>query len=282
MAFVELFYEAEGVVGEGPYWDWRDNSLLMVDITGGRALKLSSHAGLIWERQFDNHVGSIIGIEDSADYLLVEQRGIQRMDLGGKRNEILTLIEAGEQKRFNDAKADPAGRLWAGVMGYEKNPGDGALYSYQANGLMHQMITDLTVPNGMDWSNDGSTMYFIDSPTRRIGVYDFDLATAELTLRSSIAIELPGNPDGMTVDADGNLWVALWDGGAVIQLSPTGKLLQEIKLPVSRVTSCTFGGRDFTKLFITTASLGVTEDLAGSVFVVDTDTQGRHANLFKA
>ena len=282
MAFVELFYEAEGVVGEGPYWDWRDNSLLMVDITGGRALKLSSHAGLIWERQFDNHVGSIIGIEDSADYLLVEQRGISLMDLGGKRHEILTLIEAGEQKRFNDAKADPAGRLWAGVMGYEKNPGDGALYSYQANGLMHQMITDLTVPNGMDWSNDGSTMYFIDSPTRRIGVYDFDLATAELTLRSSIAIELPCNPDGMTVDADGNLWVALWDGGAVIQLSPTGKLLQEIKLPVSRVTSCTFGGRDFTKLFITTASLGVTEDLAGSVFVVDTDTQGRHANLFKA
>jgi sugar lactone lactonase YvrE len=254
----------------------------MVDITGGRTLKLSSHAGLIWERQFDNHVGSIIGIEDSADYLLVEQRGISRMDLSGKRHEILTLIEAGEQKRFNDAKADPAGRLWAGVMGYEKNPGDGALYSYQANGLMHQMITDLTVPNGMDWSNDGSTMYFIDSPTRSIGVYDFDLATAELTLRSSIAIELPGNPDGMTVDADGNLWVALWDGGAVIQLSPTGKLLQEIKLPVSRVTSCTFGGRDFTKLFITTASLGVTEDLAGSVFVVDTDTQGRHANLFKA
>jgi sugar lactone lactonase YvrE len=282
MALVELFYEADAVLGEGSYWDWRDNSLLIVDITSGRVLKLSSHAGLIWERQFDNHVGAVIGIEDSSDYLLVEQRGISRMDLGGKRHELLTLIEADENKRFNDAKADPSGRLWAGVMGYEANSTDGALYSYQANGLMHQMITDLSCPNGMDWSDDLSTMYFIDSPTRTVGVYDFDLATAEISLRSSIEIALPGIPDGMTLDAEGNLWVALWDGSAVIQLSPSGKLLQEIKLPASRITSCTFGGRDLTKLFITTASMGVDEQLAGSIFVVDTNTQGRHANLFKA
>jgi len=282
MALVELFYEADAVLGEGSYWDWRDNSLLIVDITSGRVLKLSSHAGLIWERQFDNHVGAVIGIEDSSDYLLVEQRGISRMDLGGKRHEILTLIEVEENKRFNDAKADPSGRLWAGVMGYEANSTDGALYSYQANGLMHQMITDLSCPNGMDWSDDLSTMYFIDSPTRTVGVYDFDLATAEISLRSSIEIALPGIPDGMTLDAEGNLWVALWDGSAVIQLSPSGKLLQEIKLPASRITSCTFGGRDLTKLFITTASMGVDEQLAGSIFVVDTNTQGRHANLFKA
>lgn len=282
MALVELFYEADAVLGEGSYWDWRDNSLLIVDITSGRVLKLSSHAGLIWERQFDNHVGAVIGIEDSSDYLLVEQRGISRMDLGGKRHEILTLLEVEENKRFNDAKADPSGRLWAGVMGYEANSTDGALYSYQANGLMHQMITDLSCPNGMDWSDDLSTMYFIDSPTRTVGVYDFDLATAEISLRSSIEIALPGIPDGMTLDAEGNLWVALWDGSAVIQLSPSGKLLQEIKLPASRITSCTFGGRDLTKLFITTASMGVDEQLAGSIFVVDTNTQGRHANLFKA
>lgn len=282
MAPVELFYEADAVLGEGSYWDWRDNSLLIVDITSGRVLKLSSHAGLIWERQFDNHVGAVIGIEDSSDYLLVEQRGISRMDLSGKRHEILTLIEADENKRFNDAKADPSGRLWAGVMGYEANATDGALYSYQANGLMHQMITDLSCPNGMDWSDDLSTMYFIDSPTRSVGVYDFNLATAEISLRSSIEIALPGIPDGMTLDAEGNLWVALWDGSAVIQLSPSGKLLQEIKLPASRITSCTFGGRDLTKLFITTASRGVDEQLAGSIFVVDTDTQGRRANLFKA
>lgn len=282
MAPVELFYEADAVLGEGSYWDWRDNSLLIVDITSGRVLKLSSHAGLIWERQFDNHVGAVIGIEDSSDYLLVEQRGISRMDLSGKRHEILTLIEADENKRFNDAKADPSGRLWAGVVSYEANATDGALYSYQANGLMHQMITDLSCPNGMDWSDDLSTMYFIDSPTRTVGVYDFDLATAEISLRSSIEIALPGIPDGMTLDAEGNLWVAIWDGSAVIQLSPSGKLLQEIKLPASRITSCTFGGRDLTKLFITTASRGVDEQLAGSIFVVDTDTQGRRANLFKA
>lgn len=282
MAPVELFYEADAVLGEGSYWDWRDNSLLIVDITSGRVLKLSSHAGLIWERQFDNHVGAVIGIEDSSDYLLVEQRGISRMDLSGKRHEILTLIEADENKRFNDAKADPSGRLWAGVVSYESNATDGALYSYQANGLMHQMITDLSCPNGMDWSDDLSTMYFIDSPTRTVGVYDFDLATAEISLRSSIEIALPGIPDGMTLDAEGNLWVAIWDGSAVMQLSPSGKLLQEIKLPASRITSCTFGGRDLTKLFITTASRGVDEQLAGSIFVVDTDTQGRRANLFKA
>jgi sugar lactone lactonase YvrE len=282
MALVELFYEASATVGEGPHWDWRDNSLLMVDITNGRVLKLSSHAGLIFEYQLEHKVGAVIGIENSSDYLLVEQRGLTRMDIAGHRKELITLLDETEPKRFNDAKVDPSGRLWAGVMGFDKQPGDGALYSYQAGGLMHQMITDLTVPNGLDWSLDNKVMYFIDSPTKTIGVYDFDLTTAELNLRNRIPIDLPGNPDGMTVDAEGNLWVALWGGSAVIQLSPNGNILQEIKLPVSQVTSCAFGGRDFTKLFITTASIGVTEELAGSVFVVDTDTQGRRANFFKA
>ena len=281
MSNVELFYQIDAIVGEGAYWDWRAQELLMVDIIGGRVIKFSPNGELIKEFQLGNHVGAVIGIENSDDYLLVEQRGLSLLKPTGARTEILTLIPTDERKRFNDAKVDPSGRLWAGVMGYEKHPGDGALYSYQAHGLMHQMITDLTVPNGMDWTNDGKTMYFIDSPTRTVGVYDFDLETAEISLRKKLEIPVPGHPDGMTLDAEDNLWIALWDGSAVIKLSPDGKLLDQIKLPVSRVTTCAFGGKDLSTLYITSASLEVDEDLAGSVFTYQTDTQGKQANLFK-
>lgn len=282
MSSVELFYQIDAIIGEGAYWDWRTNELLMVDITAGRVIKLSPNGDLIKEYQLGNKVGAVIGVENSTDYLLIEQRGLTMMAPSGARTELLMLLDLDEPKRFNDAKADPSGRLWAGVMGTDQRPGVGALYSYQAGGLMHQMITDLTVPNGLDWTNDHQTMYFIDSPTKTVGVYDFDLATAEISLRNSFTMPIPGNPDGMTLDAEDNLWIALWDGSAVIQLSPEGKMLQKIKLPVSRVTTCTFGGNDLSKLYITSASYGVDEDLAGSVFVYETDTQGKKANLFKA
>lgn len=282
MKKVELFYQIDAIIGEGAYWDWRTSELLMVDITGGRVIKLSPSGDLIKEYQLGNKVGAVIGVENSSNYLLVEQRGLTMMAPSGARTELLMLLEANEQKRFNDAKADPAGRLWAGVMGMDQRPGVGALYSYQAGGLMHQMITDLTVPNGLDWTIDNKTMYFIDSPTRTVGVYDFNLETAEISLRNSFTMPISGNPDGMTLDAEDNLWIALWDGSAVIQLSPEGKLMQQIDLPVSRVTTCTFGGKDLSTLYITSASFGVDEDLAGSVFVYETDTQGKKANLFKA
>ncbi len=282
MSKPELFYQIDAVIGEGAYWDWRSNELLMVDINSGRVIKLAPTGDLIKEYQLEHKVGAVIGIENSTDYLLVEQRGLTKMAPSGVRTELLTLLEPDEPRRFNDAKADPAGRLWAGVMVTDQRPGFGALYSYQAGGLMHQMITDLTVPNGMDWTNDLKTMYFIDSLSKVIGVYDFNLETAEISLRDSLAMPIPGIPDGMTLDAEDNLWVAVWDGSAVIQLSPEGKLLQQLDLPVSRVTSCTFGGKDLSTLYITSASFGVDEDLAGSVFVYETNTQGKKANLFKA
>lgn len=278
----ELFYQIDAIIGEGAYWDYRHQELLMVDITAGRVIKLSPQADLIKEYQLGNKVGAVIGVENSANYLLVEQRGLSMMEPSGVRTELLTLLDSTEAKRFNDAKADPSGRLWAGVMSTSQIPGEGALYSYQGGGLMHQMITDLTVPNGMDWSDDLQTMYFIDSPTRTIGVYDFNLETAEISLRNRIEITVAGKPDGMTLDAEGNLWVALWDGSSVIKLDPTGKILDQIFLPVSRVTTCTFGGKDLNQLYITSASFEVDEDLAGSIFVLETDTKGRAANLFKA
>ncbi|MBM3691189.1 MAG: SMP-30/gluconolactonase/LRE family protein [Actinobacteria bacterium] len=280
MSNVELFYQIDAIIGEGAYWDWRTKELLMVDILSGRVIKFSPQGDLIKEYQLGNHVGAVIGIEDSDDYLLVEQRGLSVMKPTGDREQLLTLI-TDDVRRFNDAKADPTGRLWAGVMGYHENSGDGALYSYQYGGLMHQMIDALSVANGLDWTSDGKTMYFIDSPTRKIGVYDINLATSEIKLRSYIDIPIPGNPDGMTLDADDNLWVALWGGSCVIQLSPEGKLLRKINLPVTKVASCTFGGQDLTTLFITTASWNIDEELAGSVFSIETDTQGKMANLFK-
>jgi sugar lactone lactonase YvrE len=281
MSQVELFYQIDAVIGEGAYWDWRNQEFLMVDILGGRVIRFSPSGDLVKEFQLGNHVGAVIGIQDSKDYLLVEQHGLSIMKPTGARESLISLI-TNPELRFNDAKADPTGRLWAGTMSYSESKGEGALYSYQFGGLMHQMISDVSVSNGMDWTSDGKTMYFIDSPTRQIAVYNINLDTAEIELRNQIPIPVAGNPDGMTLDAEDNLWVALWGGSCVIQLTPQGELIRKVNLPVSKVASCAFGGDDLSTLYITTASWKVDEDLAGSVFAVATNTQGKPANLFKA
>jgi sugar lactone lactonase YvrE len=167
--------------------------------------------------------------------------------------------------RSNDAKADPSGRLWLGTMAYDQTPGAGALYRLDANGSLARKVPDVTVSNGLGWSPDASTMYYIDTPTRRIDSFPYDIETGELGERRVFAEVNAGFPDGLCVDAEGGVWVALWEGSGIQRYAPDGRLDRMIKLPTPRVTSCAFAGDRFQTLIITTAAHGRPDDPAAGL-----------------
>ena len=179
--------------------------------------------------------------------------------------------------RFNDGKCDPAGRFWAGTMSISNMPCAGSLYVLEKDGTVKTKITGVTCSNGMAWSPDDKTLYYIDTPTRQVVAYKYDTKNGDIT-DGRVAISIPeekGSPDGMTIDTEGMLWIALWDGWKVIRYNPyTSEQLYEVTLPVSRVTSCVFGGDDMDDLYITSAREGLSDSdlkeqpLAGSLFVI--------------
>jgi sugar lactone lactonase YvrE len=190
---------------------------------------------------------------------------------------------------MNDGKCDAAGRFWAGTMAFDYRRGAGALYRLDPDGRVHTMVRDVTISNGLDWTDDGRRMYYIDTPTKSIDVFDFDLASGAIASRRSL-VQVPdgqGFPDGMTLDAEGGIWVALFRGGVVRRYTPDGALDREIRLPVTQPTSCAFGGRDLRDLYITTAANTLSPEErarqphAGGVFRCRPGVQGRPANRFR-
>lgn len=233
-----------------------------------------------------------IALTTGGQLLAALQHGFAKIDLELGDIRMLADPEAHlSDNRFNDGKCDPAGRFWAGTMQLNGNKGAGSLYVLHPDLTVSLKISGLSVSNGLAWSPDQSTFYFIDTPTQQVAAYDYDLESGNIS-NKRIAVSIPpelGKPDGMTIDAEGMLWVALWDGWGVTQWNPeTGALLQQYRLPVARVTSCTFGGKDLQDLYITTAKTGLSAEalanqpLAGAVFVIkNTGVKGLPANLFK-
>ncbi|MCA9977634.1 MAG: SMP-30/gluconolactonase/LRE family protein, partial [Anaerolineales bacterium] len=185
--------------------------------------------------------------------------------------------------RFNGGYCDGDGRFWAGTMALTMEDGAGALYRLDADLSVHTMLSGVTISNGMAWSQDQRTLYYIDTPTRTVTAFDFTAETGEIG-NGRVALTIPatmGYPDGMTIDRDGKLWIAHYDGGCVRRWDPeTGNVLATIPLPVSKVTACTFGGPNLDRLYITTASQEMSDEqkaaepLAGSLFVAQTPYQG--------
>jgi sugar lactone lactonase YvrE len=190
--------------------------------------------------------------------------------------------------RMNDAKCDPVGRLFAGTTAFDFATGAGALYRIDGDWSCEAVVRGVTTSNGTAWAPDGTLMYFIDSATQAIDVFDYDVTTGSCSDRRRLVTIEPGDgiPDGMTVDADGNLWVACFGGGAVRCYAPSGKQVGEIALPVSQVTSCAFGGSDWSELFVTSARYRLSpeqlaaEPLAGAVFVCRPGVVGIPASAF--
>lgn len=244
-------------LGEGPAWDDRSGRLVWVDILGRVVHRLDPVTGHDAALAVPSDVGAAIP-RTGGGLVLCLQDGPWLQE-GDAAPEPWIALGHGPSVRCNDAKADPRGRLYAGTMGYDAAPGAGALYRIDPGSSQAVVVVPgVTISNGLAWSADGRTLWYIDSPKRCIDAYDVDPATGALS-GGRVAVDLgdvPGVPDGMTIDAAGGLWVAFFGGSGVRRFDPaTGACDVRIDLPARDVTSCAFGGPDLADLYITTAAV---------------------------
>lgn len=259
-------------LGEGPTWDAAAGRLIWVDILSARVHTYDPASGRRTVLATEQHVGA--AKPRAGGGLVVNLRdGVGLYDPDGGFSWLVRDLVSG--RRGNDAAVAPDGALWAGTMRYDEATGGGTLTRIAPDGGSEQQLT-ATVSNGAGWSPDGSLMYYIDTPTRRIDVFDFDGELPHRRREFVTIEEGAGYPDGMTVDAAGGVWVALWDGAAVRRYTPDGALDRTVRLPVSRPTACAFGGRELRDLYISTARAGLDapHPLAGSLLVLPDAGQG--------
>lgn len=264
-------------LGEGSVWDANHQEILWVDIFENEIHRFSTEHHQHSILKIDQMVGAIV-LRSSGGLIAALQHGFAVIDWNSQRIEMLNDPEAHvPQNRFNDGKCDPTGRFWAGTMSIGNSPKQGSLYMLDTDLSVTAKLSQISGANGLAWSPDQRTLYFIDTPTKQVAAFDFNAVDGMIT-NKRIVIEtdqVAGYPDGMTIDTEGMLWIAMWDGYQVARFNPqTGKLIQQIPLPVSKVTSCVFGGQNLQDLYITSASIGLNPDelskesLAGSLFVV--------------
>lgn len=292
---VELALDCRCELGEGPIWDHRSGLLLFVDINGHRVHTLEPSSA----REATIGVGeyvSAIALAARGGYLVTLQHDIARFDLQQGAGERLASVEQGRtDTRFNDGYVDPRGRFWAGTMSLEKKPAQGALYRLDARPegprTPARVLDGVTTSNGIDWSADGRLMYYVDTGTSRIDLFDFDAGAGTIANRRPFVSirQTEGKPDGLILDEEDFIWVALWQGSAVRRYSPEGRLVQQIDLPVSCPTKCAFGGAALDELYITTARTVLATDEqkarephAGSLFRCRPGVRGRQATLFSS
>jgi sugar lactone lactonase YvrE len=268
-------------LGESPIWDGREGALYWID---GRKPNIN---------RFDpatarNHAVTsaepvhAIALTRGHRLLCAFEASLGLIDCKtGALQALVSLIE-GVEDNLNDGACDRAGRFWVGSKARDWVKPVGVLFRYDPDGSVHRLDQGFQLSNGLGWSPDNRTMYFIDSAPREIYAYDFDLADGGIKNRRRLVriAEEHGLPDGMTVDAEGFLWVAQWSGGRVVRYDPDGKIERVIPMPVQRPTSVAFGGRDLTTLFITSGTMRMSEaelaaePLAGNLFALETDVQG--------
>lgn len=287
----ELIYQSDVILGEGALWDDEAGRLLWVDIPGGEIHVYDPAAGadrLLFKA--GQPIGTVVKREGGG-LAVAAKHGFAFANEDTGLLEMICDPEADKpDNRFNDGKCDPAGRFWAGTMGMDHGRGKGALYCLDTDMQCTKKLDGVTVSNGIAWSPDGRTMYYTDTVTHAIWAFDYDAGTGAISRRRT-AVEIAGGeggPDGFTVDAEGMLWVAQWNGWQVARYDPaTGKKLDRIDVPVAEVSSCAFGGDGLDVLFITTAREGLTagelegQPLAGSLFAAMPGTKGMRAYPFK-
>jgi sugar lactone lactonase YvrE len=274
---VDVVLAAGARLGEGPVWDPRSSCLRWVDIQRGQVHRFDPASGADTFFEVGEDVGAV-AVRAAGGLVLATASGLSTcLDDGGRRTSLHEVGTDPPGGRFNDGKADPWGRFWAGTM-LEEPPGGAALYRLDPDRSLHRVLTGVTVSNGLGWSPDGRTMYYVDTHTHGVDAFDHDPSTGELTGRRRLVDVDRGWPDGMTVDAEGCLWVALWDGWGLRRHAPDGSLLTTVEVPAQRVTSCAFGGPDLSTLFVTTARAGLRDfagqPSAGSLFACDPGVSG--------
>jgi sugar lactone lactonase YvrE len=287
MTSAEIALDAGDQLGEGPFWDDLRGELLRVDISRGLVHGWNPSSGATWRRECDGEVGAALPRAGADGLVLAVGRRIVLDDGEGVR--VLAQVEEDRPgNRFNDCKCDPAGRLWAGTMSGERAPREASLYRLAPGAGIERVISGTTISNGLGWSPAGDRMYFIDSTTLRIDVFDYEAESGQIAGRRAFAEIEPsaGLPDGMTVDSEGGVWVCLFGGGSVRRYGEDGALDAVIGLPVTNPTSAAFGGTDLRTLYVTSARHHLSEEqlaaepLAGAVFALEPGVAGLPGNRF--
>jgi len=269
------------VLGESPLWCLHGQVIYWVDVRGPVLFRLDPATGITAQWPMPELIGGVV-LAAHGQLMLALASGLYLFDPQSAAITPYLAVEAPELgNRLNDTKCDRQGRLWTGSMRDFGAATTGALYRIEQRRAT-QLLADITIPNGQCWSPDDTTFYFADTRDGRIRAYDFDAGTGSLSAMRVLvdAGVLPGHPDGATVDAEGCIWSARYGGGGIARIDPTGQVERFLRLPVSQVSSCTFGGRDLDVLYVTTSrqrldpAARAREPLAGALLTVRVDVKG--------
>ncbi|WP_338532903.1 SMP-30/gluconolactonase/LRE family protein [Paenibacillus peoriae] len=280
-----IVIDAKAKLGEGPSWDQRFQRLFWVDIEGFQLHIYDPSTCTDHTIEVGEHIGAVVPyLKNKVIVALIS--GLYCLDIETGAKVLIHDPEEGKLgNRFNDGKCDPTGRFLAGTMSLNGEHAQGALYSLSTKGNVSLLVDKASISNGLAWSADHRTMYYIDTPTLEVVSFDYDVAQGTIRNKQLVARldESEGYPDGMTIDAEGMLWVARWGGKRVSRIHPAhGEVIAEVSLPVNCVTSCAFGGEHLDELYITTAQDNDSADqpLAGGLFMVKTGVRGTLTSYF--
>lgn len=286
----EVVLDWSSELGEGPVWDREKNCILWVDILQGEVHQYFLATAEHKRFSMGESVGAVALCTSGRILAALKNRLVFVERENGRMEPVGVNPEIQPGSRFNDGKCDPTGRFWIGTMDEEGRKGRGDLIVVENNSTASVKISNVTISNGLAWSKDSRIFYYIDTVEQNVVAYNYNISNGRITDKK-VVIRIPleeGKPDGMTIDEEGMLWIALWGGWEITRWNPeTGECIRRIPLPVSQVTSCTFGGENMDKLFVTSAKVGLSREdiekqpLAGSLFVInDSRSKGFVSNKF--
>jgi sugar lactone lactonase YvrE len=285
----ENIAKARNVIGEGPRWNAAQQRLYWVDFIDNQNIHSWDPATQELRTYETAAPVTALGFRRKGDLIVATRGQIATFNLATRKLNSFTSVDDRPSMRLNDGAVDANGRFWVGSMNSEhQQEPHGSLYRFDSDGRVHTMDSGFTVSNGLGWSPDQRTFYFIDTFRRVILAYDYSAAAGSIGNRRVFAqtVEADGYPDGLAVDAEGHVLVAFWGGWKIIRYDPDGKQEREIRFPVANPTACAFGGRDLDELYVTTARLGLTKEqleeqpMAGDLFRVRLEVQGQEEPLF--
>jgi sugar lactone lactonase YvrE len=265
---------------EGPVWSDRWGGLRWVDMLAGDVLSLAGDGTV--RRSHVGDVAAAVRPRRGGGAVIAVERGFTLEDADGALTP-LEPVWSDTGVRMNEGSCDPDGRFWCGSMAYDERPGAAALYRLDPDRSVHRVLEGVTISNGLDWSPDGSLAYYDDTATHRVDVFDYDRDAGLTGRRPFVQLPDDGNPDGLTVDAEGGVWVALFGSGVVHRYTRAGVLDGVVEVPAAQVTACTFGGPRLDRLYITTSRENLppeADPLAGALFAVDAGVAGRPVREF--
>jgi sugar lactone lactonase YvrE len=278
----EQFTEPCTFHGEGPFWDPANNRLLLVDMLAGTIVAVDAEGDTRRHRLAT--VAATIRARRGGGYVLATENQFLLLGPDLTEQNALPPVFTDSQIRFNEGGCDPQGRFYCGTMAYDETPGAGTLYRLDPDGSVSVTLREVTISNGLQWNRASDTVFYADTPTGRVDGFDFDPASGAFTGRRTFTdISGAGHPDGMAIDVEDGIWVALWGGSAVHRYDRAGRLDLVVDLPVSNVTACAFGGPDLRILFITTSRQGLDpadQPDAGAVFRYEAGVRGAQQHAF--